>query len=74
VSVPVLAIYGGEDPAAAASEGDESNFTGPYRRVIVAGAGHFVQREQPDETTRLLLEWFGVEEREATAVAAATDA
>jgi pimeloyl-ACP methyl ester carboxylesterase len=68
VSVPMLAIFGSDDAGAALSEGEEANFTGPYRREIVDGAGHFVQRERPETTTELLLEWFGTGEREPAAV------
>jgi pimeloyl-ACP methyl ester carboxylesterase len=58
ISVPMLAIFGSSDPGAAIAEGEERNFTGPYRREVVEGAGHFVQREQPEATTGLLLDWL----------------
>jgi pimeloyl-ACP methyl ester carboxylesterase len=73
VSVPVLAIFGANDPGAAVSAGEETNFTGEYRREIVDGAAHFVQREQPQTTTRLLLEWLGATEQESAAAVAAAD-
>jgi pimeloyl-ACP methyl ester carboxylesterase len=69
VSVPLLAIFGGNDPGATVSEGQEVNFTGPYRREIVDGAGHFVQRERPEETSRLLLEWLATGEQEKATAA-----
>jgi pimeloyl-ACP methyl ester carboxylesterase len=56
---PMLVVYGGDDPARALSENEREFYDGPYRREIVAGAGHFVHRERPDELNRLVLEWFG---------------
>jgi pimeloyl-ACP methyl ester carboxylesterase len=58
---PTLAIFGANDPVRVLSEGEETNFTGPYRREIVEGAAHFVQRERPEEVTRLLLDWIADE-------------
>jgi len=40
---------------------DERDFPAGFRIERIAGAGHFVQREQPDEVTALLLEWLGAE-------------
>ena len=57
-TVPTLSIYGGNDPAARLSEGDERFFAAEHRAEIVDGAGHFVQRERPDELTTLVLEWL----------------
>ena len=31
---------------------------GPYREVLVDGAGHWVQQERPDEVNRILLEFL----------------
>lgn len=56
--VPMLVLYGSDDPAQKISEGGTEYYEGPYRRVIVQRAGHFVHRERPGETTRLLLEWI----------------
>jgi pimeloyl-ACP methyl ester carboxylesterase len=74
VSVPMLTIFGSNDPVGTLSEGEEASFTGPYRREIVDGAGHFVQRERPEETTRLLLEWFAAAESKPAAAVSAVDA
>lgn len=73
VSVPLLAIFGANDPGAALAVGEEANFTGEYRREIIDGAAHFVQREQPQATTRLLLEWLGASDREPAAPASAVE-
>jgi pimeloyl-ACP methyl ester carboxylesterase len=56
-TVPTLAIFGGSDPLLPGGGGEY--FTAPYRQVEVAGTGHFVHRERPDEVNRLLLEWIG---------------
>jgi pimeloyl-ACP methyl ester carboxylesterase len=56
ISVPMLVIYGEDDPARALSENERPYFEGQYRREIVPRAGHFVHREQPQQLNRLLLE------------------
>jgi pimeloyl-ACP methyl ester carboxylesterase len=66
VAVPVLAIFGANDPLAKSSEGDGAHFNGPYHREVVNDAGHFVQRERPQKTTQLLLDWFAAEEHAPT--------
>jgi pimeloyl-ACP methyl ester carboxylesterase len=58
LQVPTLVVFGSDDPAQKISEGEDSNYEGPFRRVIVKGAGHFVHREQPTELTRLLIDWI----------------
>lgn len=56
--VPFMVVYGAEDPARALSEDEGPFFEGPYERVIVGGAGHFVHSEKPEEFTELLLSWL----------------
>ena len=63
ISVPTLTIFGDHDPPRELSEGEHVHFTRDYRLEVVAGAGHFVHREQPDEVNRLMLDWFGEESR-----------
>jgi pimeloyl-ACP methyl ester carboxylesterase len=58
ISVPSLVVYGQDDPAQAISAGEAPFFTGPYRRELILGAGHFVHRERPEKFTALLLEWL----------------
>lgn len=58
IAVPTLSIFGSEDLTARYAKFEEEVFTGPYRRLVLAGGGHFLQREQPEEISRLILEWF----------------
>jgi pimeloyl-ACP methyl ester carboxylesterase len=50
IGVPTLVLHGGGDPCnePASSAGKERFFTGPYRRVVLDGVGHFPQREAAD--------------------------
>ena len=49
LSVPTLVLHGGQDACnhPDTSAGKESFFTGPYRRTVLEGVGHFPQREAP---------------------------
>lgn len=49
ISVPTTVLHGEEDGASLvqSSEEQESSFTGPYRREVLRGVGHFVPRENP---------------------------
>ena len=49
---PTLVLHGAADPVnlPAMSEGKEAFFAGRYERHLIAGAGHFPQRERADET------------------------
>ncbi len=50
ISVPTLTLMGRDDGATLPSStgGKEALFAGPYRVDVIAGSGHFLQREQPD--------------------------
>jgi hypothetical protein len=39
LKVPRLVAFGSDDPAQKISEGEDSNYEGPFRRVIVEGTG-----------------------------------
>ena len=58
IGVPTLALCGAEDLRAELMHDQGRHFTGEYRYAEVAGAGHFLQREQPDEVTRQVLAWL----------------
>jgi pimeloyl-ACP methyl ester carboxylesterase len=58
LTVPTLLVVGGNDRGHEMSEGQERHFAGEYRREVVAGAGHFVQREQAEVLTRLIVDWL----------------
>lgn len=49
IEVPTLYVHGARDGCIGAevSEGSEALFPAGYRRVVLAGAGHFVHREDP---------------------------
>jgi pimeloyl-ACP methyl ester carboxylesterase len=35
-------------------------FSGEYSYQVVAGAGHFLHREKPEDVTQRIIEWLGV--------------
>jgi pimeloyl-ACP methyl ester carboxylesterase len=62
--VPILAptqmIWGDQDPAVGrlSTERTAAHVAGPYRQVVVEGAGHWLQFEKPDEISARLVEWM----------------
>lgn len=65
IEVPMLAIYGADDPVPQVlAPGEEARYGGEYRRADIADAHHFVHRHQPDAVNRLLIEWFTSPARE----------
>lgn len=60
VSLPTLIMHGAEDRCndPATSAGKERFFGGRYRRELIAGVGHFPQREAPQATATAILHWL----------------
>lgn len=57
LAVPTLVLHGAADSCnhPGSSAGKESFFSGPYRRELLAGVGHFPQREAPQAVAQALL-------------------
>ncbi|CAH0198082.1 alpha/beta fold hydrolase [Roseomonas sp. CECT 9278] len=57
ITVPGVVLHGAEDgvDAPANSEGCGRWFSGPFRRLVVPGAGHFLPREAPQPWVEALL-------------------
>lgn len=60
LAVPTLVLHGAEDSCnpPETSAGKEHYFRGPYVRQLIAGAGHFPQREAPQAVAAALLHFF----------------
>ena len=61
ISVPTLALCGGDDLRGELMTDQAQYFCGEYSYQVVAGAGHFLHREKPAEVTRLILDWLSAE-------------
>lgn len=63
ISVPTLIVVGDREMPALAEKGEYVARTIPGARLaVVPGAGHFVNIEQPEAYTRILLEWLAEHE------------
>jgi pimeloyl-ACP methyl ester carboxylesterase len=60
IAVPTLFIGGTADPALAMTPRDRVGdvVSGPYREVLIEGAGHWVQQESAAEVNAALLEFL----------------
>ena len=58
LGTPTLLLHGREDHCelVATTDGAERYFTSPYHRVLLDGAGHFPQRENPELSAAIILE------------------
>jgi pimeloyl-ACP methyl ester carboxylesterase len=58
--VPTLTLHGSLDPVnlPQMSEGKEAYFAGAYERRLIDGAGHFPQRERPDDVVEHVIGWL----------------
>jgi pimeloyl-ACP methyl ester carboxylesterase len=56
-AVPALFVAGTADPVLGFTRRDRATevLTGPYREVMIDGAGHWLQQERPDEVNMALL-------------------
>ncbi|CAJ1504763.1 alpha/beta hydrolase [[Mycobacterium] kokjensenii] len=60
IDVPTMFIAGSADPVLVFTRRDRAAevVTGPYREVMIDGAGHWLQQERPDEVNAALLEFL----------------
>ena len=60
ITVPALYVHGAADGCLAVEliDGMEASFTAGLRKRVIAGAGHFVHQEKPEEFNRILLEFL----------------
>jgi pimeloyl-ACP methyl ester carboxylesterase len=56
--VPTLSLFGETDFTAKYASLEEPGFSGPYKRMVLPGLGHFPHREDPESVTALMLNWF----------------
>lgn len=61
ITVPTVNLHGRADGVGppAAKDRDEAMFSGPYRRVLIDGAGHFLAQEAPAHYVAAVLELAG---------------
>jgi epoxide hydrolase A/B len=60
ISVPTLFIGGTDDPVGAFMRRDRiaELVTGPYREVMIEGAGHWLQQECPEQVNEVVLDFL----------------
>ncbi len=60
ITVPALFLAGAADPVLGFTSPERATevCTGPYREVMIDGAGHWVQQERPDEVNAALLSFL----------------
>lgn len=60
ITAPAMFVAGADDPVLGFMRPDRATevVTGPYRQVIIDGAGHWLQQEVPDRVNKVLLEFL----------------
>src|ERR1700730_15948734 len=60
ISVPALFVAGTDDPVGGFMRRDRTRevVTGPYREVMIDGAGHWLQQERPDQVNEVVLDFL----------------
>jgi pimeloyl-ACP methyl ester carboxylesterase len=60
IAVPTMFVGGADDPVLGFTRRDRAAevVTGPYREVMIDGAGHWLQQERPDQVNEILLEFL----------------
>ncbi len=60
IAVPAMFVAGTEDPVLGFMRHDRITevVTGPYREVMIEGAGHWLQQERPDQVNEVLLDFL----------------
>ncbi|OBK20973.1 epoxide hydrolase [Mycobacterium asiaticum] len=60
ITVPCLFVGGSADPVLTFTRADRAAevVSGPYRELMIDGAGHWLQQERPDEVNSALLEFL----------------
>ncbi|MGH3553175.1 MAG: alpha/beta fold hydrolase, partial [Mycobacterium sp.] len=60
IAVPAMFVAGADDPVLGFTRRDRAAevVTGPYREVLIEGAGHWLQQERPDEVNEVLLDFL----------------
>ncbi|WP_328361792.1 alpha/beta hydrolase [Mycobacterium sp. NBC_00419] len=60
ITVPALFVGGTDDPTLGFTRVDRATevVKGPYRQVLLDGAGHWIQQERPDEINRELVDFL----------------
>jgi pimeloyl-ACP methyl ester carboxylesterase len=60
IAVPAMFIAGTDDPVLGFMRPDRATevVTGPYREVMIDGAGHWLQQERPDQVNEAVLDFL----------------
>lgn len=60
IALPALFVAGADDPVLGFMRRERASevVTGPYREVIIEGAGHWLQQEQPERVNEVLLDFL----------------